>query len=245
MVVQGNHNLTPRQSKSVERKQDDGRGSLVDLGMNKMLSIIHANKCLTSLLNIVGVPAFGFCGLDGDIVRLRLCSGGTNAFDAEVASVSPFWLNVVTENGGVPVLCNIGVAADSSWRVLNSDQLATKCAVAWNADALIFVIAGEGVRSDQGNVLRWLNVADIHRIGGAPTEENIVTKLHGCRQALEAGVHRTRIFPVAHIEQLADFYFAALEYGTEVIKTDWRRQVVISNGGSLGVGASRRKGCRQ
>jgi hypothetical protein len=50
MVVQGNQNLASHQPKSVERNQADGRGSLVDLGMNEVLSVIHANKRLASLL---------------------------------------------------------------------------------------------------------------------------------------------------------------------------------------------------
>lgn len=121
LIVHGNQAPVSHGPKSVEGAQADVPESLVGSGLSEVLPVVHANKYLASLLNIIGVPAFGFCGLDGNIVHLRLGSG-TNTAEAEVASISPFWLNVVTENGGVPVLGNIGVAPDRSWKMLSSDQ---------------------------------------------------------------------------------------------------------------------------
>jgi acetylglutamate kinase len=238
LVVHGNQAPASHDLKSVEGAQADVPESLAGSGMSEVLPVVHANKCLASLLNILGVPAFGFCGLDGNIVHLRLNSR-TNAHEAEVASISPFWLNVVTENGGVPVLGNIGVAPDRSWKTLSSDQLATKCAVAWNADSLIFVIADKGVRSDQGDVMRWLNVADIPRVEVA-NKGNIGAKLQGCIEALETGVYRTRLFPVSHIEHLSEFYSAAIEYGTEVVNADRKISLAMANGGSHNRPASKK-----
>lgn len=158
--------------------------------------------------------AFGLCCMDGNMIRLRRANENSKRYGAEVASVTPFWLNLIAERGGVPVLAPVGVGTDNSWKLLDPYQLAARCAIAWNADALIF-LTEEGVRDCQGNVMRWLEVANIHQI--STVEDNMAARLKACREALEAGVHRARIFPSSHIDSLADFYFTRIEYGTEIV----------------------------
>jgi acetylglutamate kinase len=178
-----------------------------------MGAAIRANKLLVSMLNTTRVTAFGFCGFDGNLVQLRL--GRPNGI-SEVAAVEALWFDVITEKGGVPVIANIGCRPDGTWKMLDSDQLAAQCAISWDADLLIFLVGEDGVRDCEGTVMRWLDAGNVDQIPRKSLGGSMMAKLNGCCIALEGGVRRARIYPASQIESLPDFYFARIDYGTEI-----------------------------
>ena len=179
------------------------------------------NKAIVATLSLAGVPAFGLCGADGNMFRLRRFQPEEKTamgFSAEVTCVSPFWLDVISKNGGVPVLVNIGLGVDRRYHVLYPDQMAGACAIGWNADALIYITDNEGVRDQSGTIIRWLAAEKIvELIKDFSVSSKMVPKLTACREALKHGVRRARILPLSQLENLPLFYFAKIESGTEVI----------------------------
>ena len=179
---------------------------------------VQTNKRLVSALNMAHVPAFGFCGFEGNLVQLR-CKGGRSDRTADVVAVKAFWLDVITEKGGVPVIANVGCGPDGVWTTLDSDQLAIRCALAWDADLLIFLVEKEGVRDRDGVVMRWVDSGNVGQIDRNSLSASMTAKLNGCHEALAGGVRRVRIYPSSRIDSLPDFYFKRIDYGTEVTTT--------------------------
>ncbi|HEV3039678.1 MAG TPA: acetylglutamate kinase [Candidatus Angelobacter sp.] len=181
----------------------------------------RVNKKLVGILAAAGIPAFGLCGADGNIVKIRKTRSKTNELNvtAEVSSVHPKWLEAICERGGVPVLANVALGSDSQHHCLNADRLAGACAISWDADALVFLSDSDGPRDSDGTVLRWLETRKIVEVTrGAAIRPNMATKLDVCHQALKHGVRRTRILPLSQIESLSSFYFSRIDSGTEVIQ---------------------------
>jgi acetylglutamate kinase len=97
--------------------------------------------------------------------------------------------------------------------------MAAACAIACEADALIFLTDVPGVKQSDGSVIPRL---DTKQVAGL-IEESVVSggmmpKLEACTQALKSGVGRVRILPAAQVEMLSLFYFTKLECGTEVLR---------------------------
>ena len=97
--------------------------------------------------------------------------------------------------------------------------MAAACAVACEADALIFLTDVEGVKQADGSVMARL---DIRQAAGLIVDSVIsggmMPKLEACAQALKAGVGRVRILPASQADALPQFYFSKIEYGTEVLR---------------------------
>lgn len=176
---------------------------------------VKANKLLVSLLNAADITAFGVCGFDGNLLELRLKTERSNG-TAEIAMVRTFWLDAITEKGGVPVIAGVGSTVDGTWKKLDANELAIRCAVAWNADVLMFLINEDGVKDRDGTVMRWLDARSFDQIDRNSLGTEMMARLNGCLEALEGGVRRTRIYPYSRIEILSDFFFTRLDYGTEV-----------------------------
>jgi acetylglutamate kinase len=114
-------------------------------------------------------------------------------------------------------MSSVALGSDGEYYNINADQMASACAVACDADALIFLTDVAGVRNAEGVVIPRLNIREV----AALIEHSVVTggmlpKLEACSQAIKKGVGRVRILPAAQAEILPQFYFTKLEYGTEV-----------------------------
>ena len=179
------------------------------------------NKKLVALLGRTGVPAIGLCGADGGIVRARkkghTSSGPHDSF--ETALVDPFWLETIARNGAVPIIANIVLTPGHSYACVCADQLASTCAVSWHADALIFLTYLQGIRNDEGSVMRWLESEQVTSLIESSPSRPVLSKLTASREALKRGVHRVRIFPMCDVGSLAVFYNERIDCGTEIVES--------------------------
>jgi len=148
---------------------------------------------------------------------ISIVLSGRQVLVGEIVSSDPRWLEAIWAMRAVPVLSSLALGFDGEYYNINADQMASACAVACDADALIFLTDVAGVKDAEGNVIPWLNVREV----AALVEHSIVAggmlpKLEACSQAIKKGVGRARILPAAQAEMLPQFYFTKLEYGTEV-----------------------------
>jgi acetylglutamate kinase len=180
----------------------------------------HMNKKLVAALGSVGQSAMGLCGGDGMAFRARkkTSNGHDLGFVGEISSVDPRWIETIWQQGCVPVLSSVALGCDGQYYNVNADQMASACAVACHANALIFLTDVSGVKDADGLVIRMLDLdraAQLTQdlvIGGG-----MLPKLAACKDALLHGVNRVRILPAAEVETLPEFYFAKIEFGTEVL----------------------------
>jgi acetylglutamate kinase len=117
------------------------------------------------------------------------------------------------------VLSSVALGGDGQYYNVNADQMAAACAIACEADALIFLTDVPGVKQADGSLMARLDTKEVAGlIGESVVSGGMVPKLEACTQALKSGVGRVRILPASHVEVLPLFYFTKLECGTEVLR---------------------------
>ena len=179
------------------------------------------NKSLVAAIAAAGQPAIGLCGGDGGIFRARKKqnAGHDLGFVGEICFSEPRWLRAIWAEGGIPVLSSVALGGDGEYYNVNADQMAAACAIACQADALIFLTDVPGVQQADGEVMPRLNTTDVAGlIEGSVVSGGMMPKLEACIQALKRGVGRVRILPAAQVEVLPFFYFTRIECGTEVLR---------------------------
>ena len=180
----------------------------------------HMNKKLVAALSAVGQPAMGMCGGDGMAFRARkkAPNGLDLGYVGEISAADPRWIETIWNAGCVPVISSVALGSDGQYYNVNADQMASACAVACRANALIFITDVSGVKDADGLVIRWLDLGLAAELTQkAVIQGGMLPKLDACRNALMHGVTRVRILPAAEVEALTEFYFTKIESGTEVL----------------------------
>lgn len=177
------------------------------------------NKQLVAELAGIGRPGVGMCGGDGAafMARKKKVATGDLGYVGEVSSVNVRWIEAIWNMGALPVISSVALGSDGQYYNVNADQMATACAVALRAHALIFLTDVAGVKNAAGEIIRWLPAPQIAALA---RDEVIVggmlPKLAACEEALRRGVGRVRIMPAVEAGLLSDFYVSKIDVGTEV-----------------------------
>lgn len=179
----------------------------------------RVNKSLVAALGALGQPAIGLSGGDGLLFRARKKSSAPDlGFVGEIASADPRWLDAIWQLNGVPVLSSMALGFDGEYYNINADEMASACAVACRADALVFLTDVPGVKDANGDVLRWLSIDQIAEMAkSAVISGGMLPKLGACREALLNGVKRVRILPAEAAAVLPDLCSSRVAHGTEVM----------------------------
>lgn len=179
----------------------------------------RVNKFLVASLGALGQAAVGLSGGDGLIFRARKKRTAPDlGFVGEIVASDPRWLETIWKMGAVPVISSMALGFDGEYYNVNADEMASACAAACKADALVFLTDVPGVRGADGEVMRWLNVDEI--AGLAKNEVisgGMLPKLSACREALLQGVKRVRILPADAAAALPDLCTSRVTHGTEVL----------------------------
>ena len=162
----------------------------------------HMNKKLVAALGSVGQSAMGLCGGDGHAFRARkkTSNGHDLGFVGEISSVDPRWIETIWRQNCVPVISSVALGCDGQYYNINADEMASACAVACQANALIFLTDVPGVQDADGLVIRWLDLGTAAEL----TQKSVIgggmlPKLQACKDALLHGVNRVRILPAAEV----------------------------------------------
>ena len=179
----------------------------------------RVNKELVAALGGHGQAGVGLSGGDGLIFRARKKRTTPDlGFVGEIVASDTRWLDAIWKMGAVPVISSLALGFDGEYYNINADEMASACAVACKADALVFLTDVPGVKGANGEVMRWLSV---DQIAGLTREEVIsggmLPKLNACREALLAGVKRVRILPADAAAVLPDLCSTRVLQGTEVM----------------------------
>ncbi len=173
----------------------------------------RVNKGLVAALGALGQPAVGLCGGDGLIFRARKKRTAPDlGFVGEIASSDPRWIEAIWQLSSVPVISSMALGFDGEYYNVNADEMAAACAIACNADALVFLTDVPGVKGANGEVLRWLSIDQIAEMAqSAVISGGMLPKLGACREALvewrEAGADSSRRgcrFPARPVQHTRD-----------------------------------------
>ncbi|MBS1815784.1 MAG: acetylglutamate kinase [Acidobacteria bacterium] len=179
----------------------------------------RVNKSLVAALGQAGQAAMGLSGGDGHVFRARKKKTEPDlGFVGEIASVDPKWLEAIWTMGAVPVISSIALGYDGEYYNVNADEMASACAVATKADALVFLTDVPGVKGADGSVMRWLSLKEVPALQkSAVISGGMLPKLNACRDALMGGVKRVRILPAEAAKVLPDLCTSRVNDGTEVM----------------------------
>ena len=165
------------------------------------------NKQLVAAVGDAGQPAIGICG--GDL-RMFLASRKKQpdlGYVGEICAVDAQWIERLWTAGVVPVVSSLALGFDGEYYNVNADQMASACAVACGANALVYLTDVAGVKDAGGDVIRWLDVDNIAAmVEKATVSGGMLPKLEACTNALKKGVNRVRIMPASRAEVLPGFF---------------------------------------
>jgi acetylglutamate kinase len=176
------------------------------------------NKQLVATIGAAGQAALGICGGDLHIVRAAKKKQPELGYVGEICSVDARWIERLWDAGIVPVVSSLALGVDGEYYNINADHMASACAVACGANALVYLTDVAGVKDAEGSVIRWLNVNAIGAmVANTTVSGGMLPKLEACSKALKKGVTRVRILPADHADVLPGFFTHPIECGTEVI----------------------------
>jgi acetylglutamate kinase len=224
-VVHGGGSALTRTLKLLGKKSDFINGLRItdaetrDVAVMVLAGIV--NKSLVAAIALAGQPAVGLCGGDGGVFRARKKKDTQQdlGYVGEICFSEPRWIRAIWTEGGIPVLASVALGGDGEYYNVNADQMAAACAIACQADALIFLTDVPGVKKADGSIMPRLHLQEVpSMIAASVVSGGMLPKLEACTQALKRGVGRVRILPASQAEVLPLFYFTKIDCGTEVLR---------------------------
>jgi acetylglutamate kinase len=120
------------------------------------------NKQLVASISALGGRVCGICGADGATLQ-AVHADAELGFVGTVTGVDLTLVNALLDSGLMPVIAPIAIMVDGESRLteqllnINADAAAGELALALQADQLVFLTDVDGVRDDNGALLRNLN----------------------------------------------------------------------------------------
>ncbi len=156
------------------------------------------NKRLTAACLAQGLPAVGFSGVDGGVLRSALRDEDRLGRVGLPPCVRPDLVREQLQAGRMPVIAPVALAEDGGMVNVNADDAAHALAVSLAAEELAFVSDIPGVKDEQGEVLPLLRLSEARRL----IEKRVIhggmrPKIRAAAEAIRAGVSRVRIGDLA------------------------------------------------
>jgi acetylglutamate kinase len=152
------------------------------------------NKGIVSLLAQQGARAVGLCGKDASLVVAEKMQSdqGDLGFVGEVTKINPEILNLLSEQGYIPVVSSVAVGPDGESFNVNADHVAGHIAAAIGAAKLIVLTDVEGLYrdfSDKSSLIQRMTMADAEQmIADGSADRGMIPKLEACIAAIKGGV---------------------------------------------------------
>ncbi|RLA15269.1 MAG: acetylglutamate kinase [Gammaproteobacteria bacterium] len=122
------------------------------------------NKQIVSLINRHGGRAVGLTGKDGGLInarKMKLAGAGAENQDlgqvGEVDSIDPAVVQMLDDDGFIPVIAPIGVGKDGASYNINADLVAGKLATVLGAEKLLLLTNTAGVLDLEGKLLTGIS----------------------------------------------------------------------------------------
>ena len=161
------------------------------LSVTEMVLSGLVNKEIVALLSTQGGRSVGLSGKDGGMLHARKMQhvqGVDLGFVGEIESVNPSLINLLLENGYIPVVSPIGMGGDGTTYNINADSAAACIAAALKAEKMIFMTDVNGVMKD-GRLVSSLRAPEALRlIDKGVISGGMVPKVEAMLYCLSGGV---------------------------------------------------------
>ena len=149
------------------------------------------NKDIIAQVNSHGGNGVGLSGKDGRLLtarKMRHVKGFDLGYVGEIIKVNPRILELLLENGFIPVISPVAFGEDGNTYNINADTAAAHIAGALKAEKLIFMTDVDGVLHD-GNLISSLSAAEARRlISEGVIKGGMIPKVEAILHGLGEGV---------------------------------------------------------
>src|SRR5512147_1100145 len=164
------------------------------------------NSLLTEQLQMLGVNAFGLCGLDGKLLQatrkesVQSIENGKRRiirddYTGKIETVNSGLLLMLLNAGYLPVIAPVAVSEKGEALNVDADRAAAIVASALKADTLLLLTAVPGLMRnfpDESTLIRQLSQSQLAAAGEA-AQGRMKKKVLGAEEALNGGVNRVII----------------------------------------------------
>ena len=176
----------------------------------QMSLVGKTNQNIVSKINHFGGKAVGLSGADSNIIQARkkmmetILDPETKqekkvdlGFVGDIERIDSSLVNLLNQNGYIPVIAPIGVGIDGEHYNINADEVASEIAVSLKADKLIMVTDVDGIYENPTNPATKIESLTIHRakqmIEKGEISGGMIPKVRACINGISNGVKRTHI----------------------------------------------------
>jgi len=164
------------------------------------------NSLLTEQLQMLGVDAFGLCGLDGRLMQatrknsIQSVENGKRKiirddYTGKIETVNGDLLHLLLNAGYLPVIAPVAVSEKGEALNVDADRAAARVASALKAETLILLTAVPGLMKnfpDESTLIRQLPQSQLAAASEA-AQGRMKKKVLGAEEALTGGVRRVVI----------------------------------------------------
>lgn len=159
------------------------------------------NKDLVQLIHSQGGRAIGLSGKDGNLIEARKMvleegegAGEDLGFVGEVVSINPAVIQDMDRGTYIPVVAPIGVGKDGETYNINADLVASRLAIALNADKLILLTDVIGVLDGSGGLVSSIPLSELEVwLSRKEITGGMIPKVRCCFEAVSQGVRKAHI----------------------------------------------------
>ena len=138
----------------------------------------QVNPALVHQLNKGGIDAIGLNGYDGKLLVCTVLDEKMYGSVGEIQHVHTELIETILQAGFVPVISCVGATSDGAPLNINADTVASKIAVAINADSLLLVTDTPGIQIEGSvqqiasptEIVQWIGTGAILRRYAAESE---------------------------------------------------------------------------
>lgn len=153
------------------------------------------NHELVAALVSAGVAAVGLSGMDGFLLEAEPLDPALGHVGKPVRS-NAHLVNLLCANGYLPVVACVAGDRSGQFYNVNADQMAVACAVAFEADRLLFLTDVDGVRAADGQICAELTPSACEAlIAEGVATGGMRAKLDAAMDAVRRGVGSVVIAP--------------------------------------------------
>ena len=181
----------------IETKFVNGQRYTDENMMNVVMMVLAGsiNKEIANLININGGNAVGLCGVDNSLLRARRQSSNANDLGrvGEVVSVNVPFIQLLLQNGMMPVIAPVGVGEQGELLNVNADLGAAAVATALKAEKLVYLSDVEGILTDGHRISTLTKRGADRMISDGSIFGGMIPKIQSAFTTLEAGVRKVHI----------------------------------------------------
>jgi acetylglutamate kinase len=168
--------------------------SVEEMDIVDMVLAGKVNTHLVRLMRSRGLDAVGLSGADGGIISAERAGGPKSLTrTGDVTGVNPRLLELLLDNGFIPVVASPSMDAAGNGLNINADTVAFRIAAQLSAWALLFFSDTPGILSD-GSVVQALSAPEAKElIASGVIAGGMVPKVSASLEAMEHGVGRVII----------------------------------------------------